>query len=423
MELIFRIGIVRRIVRALGQYRLQSSWRIAYFLVPVVAALSACQSNYPVSAKQSPAGEEVKVPRPVKTGVVRELPVERTVTVLGSLVAYDTAVLSVKVPGRLETIPVDFGSAVKRGQLIAQVEQRDYQLRLKQAEAALAQARVRLGLSPTGADDRIDLDQTSAVRQAQALLDEASKNRERLAALVEKGFISRAEFDSADAAYKVALSRHQDALEEVRNRHALLLQRRSELEIARQQLADTAIRAPFDGVVQTRHASIGEYLAEGAPVVTLVRMDPLRLRVEVPERAAPSVRAGQKVRVTVEGDPDSYEGRIMRLGPTINEQNRMLAVEADVQNTGALRPGSFARADIVIDEEDRTLTVPTSAVVTFAGIEKVLVVHSGVAVEKPVTTGRRTSEWIEVTAGVNRDDIIIIEPGNLQSGQPVRVIP
>jgi RND family efflux transporter MFP subunit len=391
-------------------------------LAALTLTLSACESSYPASAKQTRTDEEGKAPEQVRAIVVGKMPLERAVTVLGSLAAYDQATLSTKVPGRLGRIPVDFGSVVGQGQTVAQIEPRDYELRLQQAEAALAQARARLGLSPKGTDDQVDPEQTGTVRQARALLDEARQNRERLVALTEKGFVARAEFDSAEAAYKVALSRHQDAIEEIRNRQAVLVQRRSELEIARQQLVDTEIHAPFAGVVQTRHASIGEYLAAGAPVVTLVRMDPLRLRAEVPERSAPSVRAGQKVRVTVEGDSSVYEGRVMRLSPTIDEQNRMLMVEADVQNNGTLRPGSFARVDIVTDEADMALTVPSSAIVTFAGIEKVLVVQNGKAVERPITAGHRAHEWIEVIAGVNIGDVVVIEPGNLQAGQPVTVV-
>jgi RND family efflux transporter MFP subunit len=423
MERILLAGTVRRIARILQLYRFESSLGAAWFLIIIAVAFTACQSNDPVSAKQPSTAEEAKSPQQVKAVAIREMSLERTVTVLGSLAAHDQATLSVKVPGRLDTIPVDFGSVVQRGQLIAQVEPRDYQLRLRQAEAALAQARARLGLSPQGTNDRVDPEQTSTVRQARALLEEARQNRDRLASLSERGFVSRSEFDSAEATYKVALSRHQDAIEEIRNRQALLMQRRSELEIARQQLTDTAVFAPFDGMVQTRHASVGEYLAAGMPVVSLVRMDPLRLRAEVPERAAPSVRAGQKIRVMIEGDPTVHEGHVMRLGPTINEQNRMLTIEADVRNNGSLRPGSFARVEIVTDEEDKALTVPTSTIVSFAGIQKVLLVHDGKTVEKVVTTGRRADEWIEVTTGVSLGDMVVINPGNLQAGQIVHVAP
>jgi RND family efflux transporter MFP subunit len=391
-------------------------------LAASVLLASGCKSNYPASAKQTRADEEREVPKPVKTVSVRAMPLERTVTVLGALAAYDQATLSTKVPGRLSRMAVDFGGVVEHGQTIAQVEPRDYQLHLQQAEAALAQARVRLGLSARGPDDRVDPEQTGTVRQARALLDEARQNRERLAALIDKGFVARAEFDTADAAYKVALSRYQDAIEEIRNRQALLMQRRSELEIARQQLIDTAVVAPFDGVIQDRQANVGEYLAAGSPLVTLVRMDPLRLRAEVPERVAYSVRAGQRVRVNIESAANVYQGYLTRLSPTINEQTRMLTVEADVKNDGSLRPGSFAHVDIVLDERAVVTIVPTSAIVTFAGVEKVLVVQDGTAVEKPVTTGRRTDEWTEILAGINIGTTVISEPGNLQSGQAVHLM-
>ncbi len=209
------------------------------------------------------------------------------------------------------------------------------------------------------------------------------------------------------------VSRYQDAIEEIRNRQALLAQRRSELSLARQQLADTAVYAPLDGVVQEKRASVGEYLAAGAPVVNIVRMDPLRLRAEVPERDARNVRSGQNVRVTIDGDTNVYVGQIMRLSPVIAQQTRMLMVEADVRNNGKLRPGAFARAEIVTDDAKMAVTVPNKAIVTFAGIEKVILVQNGKALEKPVTTGRRNGEWTEIVAGDKRR-----RSGGCRSGQP-----
>src|SRR4029078_6252098 len=132
--------------------------------------------------------------------------------------------------------------------------------------------------------------------------------------------------------------------EEIRNRQGILAQRRSELGLSRQQLKDTAVVSPMDGIVQEKRASVGEYLAAGAPIVNIVKMDPLRLRAEIPERESKSVHSGQNVRVTVEGDSNVYMGQIMRLSPVIAEQNRILVVEADVRNNGKLRPGSFSHA-------------------------------------------------------------------------------
>jgi RND family efflux transporter MFP subunit len=383
----------------------------------IILSSAACKSGYPVSAR-NPASESTEA-RPVKISPVSEISMERTITVTGTLVAYDQAAVSAKVPGRLASISVDLGSVVRHGQIIAQIEKQDYQLRLQQAEAALAQARARVGLSPEGKDDRIVPEQTGTVRQAQALLDDAKLKLERADSLFKRGVLAKAQLDGADADHKVALSRYQDAIEEIRNRQALVVQRRSELEIARQQLTDSAIYAPFEGVIQEKRASIGEYLAMGAPVVNIVRMDPLRLRAEVPERESRNVHVGRDVRVTLEGDSTVYTGKIARISPAITAQNRVLIVEAEVRNNGQLRPGSFARAEIVSADSTPALAVPTNSIVSFAGIDKVILAQGGKAVETPITLGRRTADWAEVLSGLKAGDQVIINPGNLQSGQPV----
>jgi RND family efflux transporter MFP subunit len=390
-------------------------------LCVLASVLGSCKSDYQGAARQTRPGEN-KAVRQVKTARVEETPFGETVTANGTLAAFDQSTAGVKVAGRLSSIAVDLGSVVRRGQTIAQLEPNDYKLRVQQAEAGLSQARARLGLSPEGTDDKVTAEQTGTVRQAKAQLDEARLNRERAVRLVEQGIVAKADFDAADASFKVAQSRYQDALEEIRNRQALLAQRRSELALARQQLADTAVYAPIDGIVQLKRASVGEYLAAGAPVVDIVRMNPLRLQAQVPERDAATVRFGQNVRVSVEGDGKVYLGQIKRLSPVITEQNRMLMVEADVQNDGSLRPGSFAKAEIVTNDAKMAVTVPSNAIVTFAGIEKVIVVQNGKALEKPITTGRRSGEWTEILAGVNVGDQVIVDPGNLQSGMAVEII-
>jgi len=385
--------------------------------------LTSCKSDYQASTRQGQGRPGANLPaRKVKTVAVAETPFGETVTANGTLAAYDQTTVSVKVPGRVRTMTVDLGTVVNKGQVIAQLEPQDYSLRVQQAQASLAQARARLGLAPDGNDDRIDPEQTATVRQARAVLDEARHSRDRAAQLVQQGVIAKAEFDSANATFKVAEGKYQDAYEEIRNRQGVLAQRRSELALAQQQLKDTAVVAPLDGIVQEKRTSIGEYLAAGAPVVNIVRMDPLRLRAEVPERESRTVRSGQNVRVTVDGDESVYLGKIMRLSPVIAEQNRMLVVEADVRNNGKLRPGSFAHAEIVTNDAKMAVTVPNNAIVTFAGIEKVIIVQNGKALEKPITTGRRGNEFTEIVAGINVGEKVVLDPGNLQSGQPVEVV-
>src|SRR5882762_723938 len=158
----------------------------------------ACKSDYPTSGKAASPDSKAQ-PRQVKTVKVVEMPIGQTVTVNGTLAAYDHTTLSLKVPGRLQTISIDLGSVVHKGQVIAQVEQQDYKLRVQQAEAALAQARARLGLSPDGSDDRVTAEETGTVRQAKAILDDARLKRDRASKLVQQGVTPRAEFESVDA--------------------------------------------------------------------------------------------------------------------------------------------------------------------------------------------------------------------------------
>ena len=363
--------------------------------------------------------QEVRV---VSVAEVEELPSEETVKATGELAAFDRTVLSAKVPGRLEKIAVDLGSKVQRGDLLAQIEKTDYELRRAQAEAALAQARARLGLSPKGEEDAAAAEHTSIAREALAVLEEAHKNRERILRLNEQGVIAAAELEGAESNFQVATNRYEAALDEARNRLAILAERQADLAFANQQLGDTAVVAPFDGVVERRQGSPGEFLQPAAPILTLVRVDPVRLRAEVPERDAPRVRQGQPVLLQIEGTDTVRTGTVARLSPVIRPEDRMLLIEADFENAdGLLRPGSFATASIVVDEERKGLFVPESAVMTFAGIQKIFTVKDGQAQEREVSTGKRREGKVEITRGIQSGEKVVIAPGTLRDGQPVNI--
>jgi RND family efflux transporter MFP subunit len=394
----------------------------AWLIVPLLMLAAGCTGESPATASQDKA-PAAPPPRPVRVFAAAEERVARTVVATGTLAAEDQVVVGTKVPGRLAEIAVDMGTRVRRGDVVARLDASDYRLRVEQADAALQQARVRLGLPPAGTDERVNPEQTSIVRQARAVLEDARLTRDRAARLVEQELIARAQFDTAEANLKVAEGRYHDALEEVRTRQALLAQRRSELELARQELADTAMVTPIDGAVAVKQASVGEYLAAGAPVATVVRLHPLRLRMNVPEREAAGVRVGQAVRLTLEGDPVAYQGRVVRLSPIVQEQNRTLSVEAEVPNERALlRPGAFARAEIVSEASQPVIRVPADTIVTFAGIEKVLVVRQGTIAELRVQTGRRSGDTVEIVSGLRAGEEIVRAPGNLSAGQAVTVL-
>ncbi len=394
-------------------------WPALPGLLTALVAVAGCTGESPATAAAQKAPPP---PREVKVVPAVESRMPRTVAVTGTLAAEDQIVLALKVTGRLAELTVDLGSRVRRGQVIARLDPTDFKLRLEQAQAGMQQARVRLGLTTDGTSDRVEPEQTSIVRQARAVLDEARLTRERFALLFEKELVAKAQLDTAVANEQVAEGRYQDAMEEVRNRQAILVQRRTELELARQGLTDTELRSPADGMIRDRRVSVGEFMAAGAPIATLVRIHPLRLQLAIPERAAVDVRAGQEVRVMVDGGAGVHTGRIVRLSPSIQEQNRTLTVEAEVPNpTGVLRPGSFARAEVVIAADQPAVFVPASSIVVFAGIEKVLTVRGGKAEERRIVTGRREKDRVEVIEGLKAGEGVVVQPGSLTGGQTVTV--
>lgn len=348
-------------------------------------------------------------------------PMERVVHVTGSLASLDRSTLAVKVPGRVVELPVDLGSSVRKGDLLARVDPRDYELKVRQVEAAVMQARAALGLPPAGEQEVTRLEEVTQVRVAAAIFGEVALQFQRVQSLVKQNVASQAEFDKVQAEFNVASNRLVAAQEEARINQAALAQRKAELEIARQQLEDTRLVAPFDGVVEARLTSLGEYLSAGAPVVALVRTAVLRLRLEVPEREAPRVRLGQPVRFQVEGSTNQQSTTLMRLSPSIAEANRMLVVEADVAGGGVLRPGAFVRAEIVVDPNEPGLAVPLEALVVFAGLEKVVTVQEGKARERVIVTGRRGPDWVEVLDGLKAGEPVVLRPGNLRTGDPVQM--
>jgi RND family efflux transporter MFP subunit len=403
-------------------------FRILWIVVSASSLLAGCSATPEAAAvadQKGPAARPaVSTPtvRQVNTTIAAEKSLDQLVVVTGTLAAEQEVVLGMKVTGRLGDIDVDLGSPVQKGQAIARLDTTDFELRVRQAEAALQQSRVRLGLAPDSSDQSVEIEKTAVVRQARAEMDAARARLDRALQLLDKGLLPKADLDTATSGYKVAEARHEDSLDEARNRQAILAQRRSELEIARQQLADSVLHAPISGMVQNRNANVGQYLAAGAPIVTIVQMNPLRLRTAVPEREARTVRAGQPVRVVVEGAPGIHDGRVARISPSFDEANRTLLVETQVSNArGILRPGAFARAEVVVSSGQRALVVPPSAVVAFAGIERVFTVTDGKAAEKRVKTGRRTDEGVEILEGISAGDQVVLSPGNMTHGESVSI--
>ncbi len=412
----------------------------ALALVSIVASSGfACGGGK--SSKGGGKEAAAEPPRKVQLAKSEEGRLPRVVPATGTLAADERTELAFKVAGRVADIPVDLGSRVQAGQVVARLAPEDFSLRVAQAESTLAQARARLGLQAQGPDTLVDPATTSPVKQAKALLEQARVTRERGRTLFEQQLIPRSDLDKMEADYGVAEAAYQAAIEEAQNRQGVLAQRRAELDLAKAQLADSTLRAPYSGAIEERRVAPGDYVSAGTVALVLVRTHPLRLRLSVPEREAIGLAVGLPVRLSVGETPENaqgesavgareeapatapnVEGRIARLGPSITEASRTLEVEVEIPNrSGALRPGAFARAEIVVQAADPAVLVPTSAVVSFAGVDKVIGVEQGKAVEKRVRLGRKSGDRVEIVSGLDAGESVVLEPGNLTEGQAVEV--
>jgi RND family efflux transporter MFP subunit len=371
-----------------------------------LALLASCSSKSKESAARADAKAEPAAVIQVSTAAVIERSTNRGVEVVGSLEAQDEVTVSSQASGNLESISVDLGSPVSRGQVIARIDQRELKLKRDQAEAALHQAEAKLGITRDG---KIDPQKQPDVRQAVAGLERARYDLIAAKKLFDAGTISNQQYDVYQKTVEQAEARYQASLENVRNLEAIIEEKRAALDLTKKQLADSDIISPITGVVKEKTASRGEYLQPGKPVVTIVQINPLRLKLEVPETFAAGIARGQVVTLRVDSFADrEFKGVIKRINPSMDEKNRSLIAEAEVANPNALlRPGMFARSQIVSNSTTMALMVPDKAVVSLAGVTKVFVADGGHAVERMVKLGARDGSLIEILEGVKSGERVI----------------
>jgi RND family efflux transporter MFP subunit len=183
----------------------------------------------------------------------------------------------------------------------------------------------------------------------------------------------------------------------------------------------------LSGSVAKRLVSVGEFVRPGSPLFQLVADERLKLRGDVPERFAQELAVGQLVYLHVDAHPDvTFSGRLQRISPTANKENRSVSVEAIVQNHDRqLKPGFFANAKVVTKLDDQALMVPETAIVKFAGVTKVFVVRDNVAYQQEVRTGTRGGQGlIEVESGLTATDHVVTAGiTKLEDQMPVTIKP
>ncbi len=320
--------------------------RLDVLLVLAALVAAGCDRR---SRAEAPAGEARPEAVTITVASVATRPVERTVSVVGTLAANAQADLASEVEGQVVVVDADLGDRVRRDQVLARVRGDVTEARLREAEASLEKA----------------------------VADEA-----RARPLRAEGVISTQEYEQVRTALEVSRAR------------------RDQLRI---ELDRVAIRAPFEGSVAARLVDAGNYVRPGTVMFRLVQDDPLKFRGDVPEREVPALGAGQEVRVRVDAfASETFIGHVSRVGSASDPAARSLSFEALVSNADhRLRPGFFGHAEVVVAHDERALAVPRSALSTFAGVTKLFVIEDGIAHEREVTLGVDLGDgWVEVATGI-----------------------
>jgi len=271
--------------------------------------------------------------------------IRRNVEAVGSLFPLDEVTVSSEVEGKVDQVLVDVGDHVTAGQAIVKVSPTELQLTLDQQRASMRQARARLGL-PEGGEDLKDVRAAAEVKKAAADLADAEQKYQRAKSLFEQGLVPKQSFDEAESRYNAARAAYDLSVQAIENLRAQLVQSRASSQLAQKKVNDAVIRAPFAGTVKERTVTQGQYLKVQTPVMVIVNVNPIRVRLKVPEKMASWVRPGQEVTVSVEAYADrTFTGKVTRINPSVDQQTRSFEVEALIENRdGLLKPGFFVKA-------------------------------------------------------------------------------
>ena len=347
--------------------------------------------------------------KPVTVNAVGEQTVIRSIEVVGTLAAVDEVTVSSEADGIVSRILHDLGDRVRTGDVMVELDREKAEYNLDQQRAALARA-----LAQYGAPDPRHLpaaEKTPDVQKASADLAQAKQSFDRASQLLKRTLVPQQTLDDAATALQSKQASYDLSRQNAKNLEASIAAADAAMKLADRQLRDTYIRAPFDGFVQRRFVNIGQ-LVKGSgtpvPVMSVVRIDPLRVTGEIPEKMVPWIAVGQPVEIHVDAYPDkAIAGKMSRISPAVNSATRAFPFEALVPNDGALlKPGTFARLSVRTNKEDRVLTLPYAALQYRYGVNRVFVVSGDRLVAKELKVGERLGDRIEIVSGVNAGELV-----------------
>ena len=383
-------------------------------LASAILAAGCSSGNTTVAAAAKPE------PLAIDTATVESRPIDRYLRVTGSLAADEQAEVSAEITGRIIETPVERGSRVAAGTTLVRVSASETTAQLAEAEANAAQIEARLGLA---SGEPFDPMRVPDVMNARASVELAEAEFNRIKSLLDQKVVSQSEYDQRHAQVEVARQQFQMAQNVAQQSYRSLEAARARIALARKSMADTSVRAPFAGIVAERIVSVGDYVTRGDRVATVVRVDPLRVELTVPEQSIALVKSGQPVRLTVDAYPgETFIATVRFVSPSVRPDQRALTVEAVAPNAdGRLKPGLFVTAAMQQPASTPALLAPISALETVAGTSRMFVVKETMVEERIVTLGERVGDQIEVTSGLAQGDIVALEPkGRLLDGTVVR---
>jgi RND family efflux transporter MFP subunit len=350
---------------------------------------------------RSGRGGGVRPPMPVEFAVAKRAPVSEQILVVGNLIGAATVEVVPKVNGRLQRVNVKLGDSVKRGQIIAVVEDSEIQEQVRQADASFAVGQ-------------------ATIRQREADLKLAKTNLDRSRSLYERQLLPQQTFDDTEARYQAALAQLDLAKAQFEQAKA----RREELRIT---LNNTRIASPVDGFVGKRYVDQGAFVGPNSPVASVVDIRTVRMVANLVERDVKRVGTGTSAAVEVDAFPgEKFSGRVSRVAPVFDPATRTAEMEIEVPNPGfRLKPGMYARVQLTVENKADAVTVPRNAVIDFEGRQGVFVAGSAAAGTagsdgpSPQQGGNAlTAKFVPVEIGIRAGELIEIRSG-LQEGARV----
>jgi multidrug efflux pump subunit AcrA (membrane-fusion protein) len=385
-------------------------------LCTMALVISGCANS---SAEQEGPQEAAKA---VKTDAVRQESIRRTLEVVGTLAAEDQVTVSSEVDGVVRRIGADLGDRVSAGQPLIELDREKLQYSFDQQRAAHERSLTKFGASDAEQLPRIE--DTPDVRRASAELAQAKQAFERAKELQKRQLVPQQALDDADTALRLKSAAYDAALQDAKNLRADIDASEAAMKLAERHLEDASIRAPFDGYVQQRMVSLGELVKAQMPVMTVVRVDPLKLLSEIPERMAPWIKVGQPLTLTVDAFPDKrFSATVSRISPAVNTQTRTFAFEALAPNSEAvLKPGTFARVRLETSLVEQVMTIPYAAMQYRYGVYRAFAVEGDRLEARELKTGDRVGDRMEILAGLTTQDrVAVTEVDTLTDGMKIAV--